>query len=99
MLLSLGEDQADARPVAASIDVLASRPSERVFADAQAGVELYNADCLNFMDEVAETHPTGRFDMIFADPPYFLSNGGITCHAGKMVKVDKGTWDQSAGPK
>lgn len=35
--------------------------------------------------------------MIFADPPYFLSNGGITCHAGKMVKVDKGHWDKSKG--
>ena len=35
--------------------------------------------------------------MIFADPPYFLSNGGISCHAGKMVKVDKGEWDKSKG--
>lgn len=35
--------------------------------------------------------------MIFADSPYFLSNGGITCHAGKMVKVDKGKWDKSQG--
>ena len=38
------------------------------------------------------------FDMIFADPPYFLSNGGITCRAGRMVKVDKGAWDRSQGP-
>jgi site-specific DNA-methyltransferase (adenine-specific) len=37
--------------------------------------------------------------MIFADPPYFLSNGGITCHAGKMVNVDKGQWDKSNGPE
>ena len=51
------------------------------------------------MDEVAERYPEGRFDLIFADPPYFLSNGGITCHAGRMVKVDKGTWDQSQGPE
>ena len=35
--------------------------------------------------------------MIFADPPYFLSNGGITCHAGKMVSVNKGKWDKSKG--
>lgn len=35
--------------------------------------------------------------MIFADPPYFLSNGGITCQNGKMVRVDKGTWDKSQG--
>ena len=31
-----------------------------------------------------------RFDMIFADPPYFLSNDGITCSGGKMVSVNKG---------
>ena len=36
-------------------------------------------------------------DMIFADPPYFLSNGGITCYAGKMVSVNKGKWDISKG--
>lgn len=34
------------------------------------------------------------FDMIFADPPYFLSNGGITVHSGKVVCVDKGDWDK-----
>jgi len=33
-------------------------------------------------------------DMIFADPPYFLSNGGITCHSGRMVSVDKANWDK-----
>ena len=49
------------------------------------------------MDDVAERHSAGSFDLIFADPPYFLSNGGITCHSGRMVKVDKGAWDQSHG--
>lgn len=33
-------------------------------------------------------------DMIFADPPYFLSNDGITCQGGKMVSVNKGKWDK-----
>lgn len=33
-------------------------------------------------------------DMVFADPPYFLSNDGITCHAGQMVSVNKGDWDK-----
>ncbi|MDD4375763.1 MAG: site-specific DNA-methyltransferase [Clostridia bacterium] len=33
-------------------------------------------------------------DMIFADPPYFLSNNGITCSGGKMVSVNKGKWDK-----
>lgn len=34
------------------------------------------------------------FDMIFADPPYFLSGGGISCQSGKVVCVDKGEWDK-----
>lgn len=33
-------------------------------------------------------------DMIFADPPYFLSGNGITCSGGKMVSVKKGEWDK-----
>uniref|UniRef100_A0A7C3N8D8 Methyltransferase n=1 Tax=candidate division WOR-3 bacterium TaxID=2052148 RepID=A0A7C3N8D8_UNCW3 len=49
------------------------------------------------MDILIEKFPEGVFDMIFADPPYFLSNGGITCYAGKMAKVDKGEWDKSKG--
>jgi hypothetical protein len=36
-------------------------------------------------------------DLIFADPPYFAWNNGITCHAGKMVSVNKGEWDRSRG--
>lgn len=35
-----------------------------------------------------------KFDMIFADPPYFLSNGGISVQNGKVVCVDKGDWDK-----
>ena len=38
-------------------------------------------------------------DMIFADPPYFLSNNGITCSGGKMVSVNKGEWDKSLSVK
>lgn len=36
-----------------------------------------------------------KFDMIFADPPYFLSSGGISVQSGKVVCVDKGDWDRS----
>lgn len=36
-------------------------------------------------------------DMIFADPPYFLSNDGITCQGGRMVSVNKGSWDKLSG--
>lgn len=38
-------------------------------------------------------------DMIFADPPYFLSGDGITCSAGKMISVKKGEWDKKIGIK
>ncbi len=34
------------------------------------------------------------FDMVFADPPYFLSGGGISYQSGKIVCVDKGEWDK-----
>lgn len=40
----------------------------------------------------------GCVDLVFADPPYFLSNGGITCQGGKMVPVDKGDWDKAPTP-
>ena len=36
-------------------------------------------------------------DMIFADPPYFLSGNGISCSGGKMVSVNKGEWDKKIG--
>ncbi len=38
-----------------------------------------------------------KFDMIFADPPYHLSNNGISVQSGKVVSVNKGTWDKSRG--
>lgn len=40
-----------------------------------------------------------KFDMIFADPPYFLSNGGISLQSGKIVCVDKGDWDKGRTPE
>jgi len=67
------------------------------FKDEKTGVLLYQIDCIKFMDILIEKYPEGIFDMIFADPPYFLSNGGITCYGGKMTKVDKGDWDKSNG--
>jgi site-specific DNA-methyltransferase (adenine-specific) len=52
---------------------------------------LYEGDCV----EVLRDFPDKSFDLIFADPPYFLSGGGITCQNGKMVSVDKGSWDKA----
>jgi site-specific DNA-methyltransferase (adenine-specific) len=72
---------------------------ELVYHDDARKVWLYHGNSLELLDAIAAKYPEGRFDAIFADPPYFLSNGGITCHAGKMVKVDKGDWDVSRGPE
>lgn len=40
-----------------------------------------------------------KFDMLFADPPYFLSNGGISYQSGQVVCVDKGDWDKGGTPE
>jgi len=54
---------------------------------------LFLNDCL----EVLKKLPENSIDLIFADPPYNLSNGGFTVHAGRRVSVNKGRWDKSAG--
>ena len=53
---------------------------------------LYRGDCRDIV-----TNLDGHFDMIFADPPYFLSNGGMSVHSGRAVCVNKGNWDKSNG--
>src|SRR5437879_10684001 len=64
------------------------------FDDPKHHLRIYQGDCLEILAQI----PESSVDLIFADPPYFLSNGGITCHAGKMVSVNKGAWDKSQGP-
>ena len=64
------------------------------FDDAKHHLRLYQGDCLEILAAIPEV----SVDLVFADPPYFLSNGGITCHAGKMVSVHKGDWDKLPGP-
>ena len=53
---------------------------------------LAKGNCLDLLPNV-----NFEFDMIFADPPYFLSNGGISVQSGKQVSVNKGDWDKSKG--
>lgn len=65
-----------------------------VYDDPKHHIRLYQGDCLELLALI----PAESVDLIFADPPYFLSNGGITCHAGRMVSVNKGDWDKSRGP-
>ena len=50
---------------------------------------LLQGDCMELLKQFEF-----KFDMIFADPPYFLSNGGISVQSGKIVCVDKGNWDK-----
>ena len=56
---------------------------------------LYNAESIGFLSLL----PENSIDMVFADPPYNLSNGGFSVHAGRRVSVNKGTWDKSNGFK
>ena len=55
---------------------------------------LAHGDCFKLLKEFSF-----KFDMIFADPPYFLSNGGISMQSGKVVCVDKGAWDKGKSPQ
>ena len=68
-------------------------PQTPYFEDKKHSVILYKNDCFDIFTKI----PDNSIDMIFADPPYFLSNGGFTCHAGKKVSVNKGKWDISKG--
>lgn len=53
--------------------------------------KLINNDVFKAIKDIKDK----SIDMVFADPPYFLSNNGITCSGGKMVSVNKGEWDKS----
>ena len=55
--------------------------------------KLVLGDCFQVLKKIKPE----TIDMIFADPPYFLSNDGITCQGGKMVSVNKGDWDKAGG--
>lgn len=56
-------------------------------------VRLIQGDSMEVLAQLEE----GSVDVIFADPPYFLSNGGTTCKNGKRTSVNKGKWDASMG--
>ena len=49
---------------------------------------LIKGNCFDILEKLEPE----SVDMIFADPPYFLSNNGITCKGGKMVSVNKAIW-------
>ena len=55
------------------------------------GFKLYQGDSFKLLKQIEPK----SVNMIFADPPYFLSSGGISCQNGKQVSVNKGEWDYS----
>lgn len=64
------------------------------FKSTDRAFTLLHGDCTKLLNEFEF-----KFDMIFADPPYFLSNGGISVQSGKVVCVDKGEWDKGGTPE
>lgn len=56
---------------------------------------ILQGDCMERLKEIEDN----SIDAIFADPPYFLSNGGISVQSGKQVCVDKGEWDKGGTPE
>lgn len=62
------------------------------FVSSDKKFRLYHGDCFAIMPKIEQ-----EVDLIFADPPYFLSNDGLSIQSGKIVSVNKGTWDKSLG--
>lgn len=67
---------------------------EKVYYE-EKNIKLIHDDTFDFMKKIKEE----SIDVIFADPPYFLSNGGISNSGGKAVLVDKGEWDKASSLK
>ncbi len=62
------------------------------FKSKDKNYTLLQGNCIDLLN-----HFEFQFDMIFADPPYFLSNNGKTIQNGQIVSVNKGEWDCSHG--
>ncbi len=65
---------------------------ESYFKSKDRTFNLLKGDCFKKLSKF-----DFKFDMIFADPPYFLSNDGLSIQSGKIVSVNKGKWDKSLG--
>lgn len=62
------------------------------YKSADRNFTLLKGDCIELLSKFEF-----KFDMIFADPPYHLSNDGFSVQSGKKVSVNKGGWDKSQG--
>jgi site-specific DNA-methyltransferase (adenine-specific) len=69
-----------------------SRANRKLFFyHKRCAISLQQGDAL----ELLRAATAESFDLIFADPPYFLSNNGVTCKSGKRASVNKGAWDKA----
>ena len=66
-----------------------AHPLTPTFTSLDSTFSLYQGDCNALLPQMKES-----FDVIFADPPYFLSNDGLSIQSGKIVSVNKGQWDR-----
>lgn len=64
--------------------------NKKVFIDEENFI-LYNDDCFKRLKKLEPK----SVDMIFADPPYFLSSGGVSYYSGKQISVNKTEWDKT----
>ena len=65
------------------------------YSRAIPSFELLHEDCFVALQSIIDK----SCNAIFADPPYFLSNGGISVNSGRVVCVDKGEWDKGGTPE
>lgn len=89
-LLAVSDPYADGMGMQRELDPLA------LFPQRSGHGRLYRVvqgDCIDILSRL----PAACVDLVFADPPYHLSNGGFTCQSGRRAKVDKGAWDASRG--
>ena len=70
-----------------------NRASDPMWTSPAGDATLYLGEAIDMLSRI----PDETIDCVWTDPPYLLSNGGITCVAGRMVSVDKGDWDKSRG--
>lgn len=77
-----------------SKSMLRSRYKQEIAVNDNAAV-LMNGDSLKLLRNMGDE----SVDLVFADPPYFLSGGGTTCASGKTVCVNKGRWDKAVSIK
>ncbi len=85
------------KPTATPAAIIRAAGIKPFFASRNGKFVLIQGDCRELLPQLA--HEGLKPNLVFADPPYHLSNDGITCQSGRMVSVNKGKWDKSDGTR